>query len=363
MEGTNSVESSGCTKRLKNSGEEEQTDRITVMPDFILAHILSFLPTKDVAKMLLVPRFRHCWTLIRSLSFDGCPCNEDPTSDDEDDEPYYDERFLNLVDNVLARHESSTIDEFRVRLRFNFLYSFSEFALADPDVDKASREERMASKIRTWVHFAVTKKVKVLDLDLLGCCLSEPEVSYKLPNFVLSSDHLTELKLAGCAIFPQGHVQLKSLKRLSLNEVILSEKIMDQVINGCPFLGELCLIRCYGLRKLNISNPNVKSLVVVVEPHSVFRLRISCPKVVSLAIGGSLQYAHLEDDVSSLVDASLSFSNCFICALTKYERVKMLLKKLGNTDSFAPCTWCILVPFSSSFVVFFTNMMIYVLLA
>lgn len=47
------------------------------------------------------------------------------------------ERFLNLVDNVLARHESSTIDEFRVRLRFNFFDSFSEFALADPDVDKS----------------------------------------------------------------------------------------------------------------------------------------------------------------------------------------------------------------------------------
>lgn len=83
---------------------------------------------------------------------------------------------------------------------------------------KASGEERMASKIRTWVvHFAVTEKVKVLhDLDLLGRCLSELEVSYKLPNFVLSSDHLTELKLACCGIFPQGHVQLKSLKRLSL---------------------------------------------------------------------------------------------------------------------------------------------------
>lgn len=73
----------------------------------------------------------------------------------------------------------------------------------------------------------------------------------------------------------------------------------------------------------------MKSLVVVVETQSVFRLRrISCPKVVSLAnIAGSLQYAHLED-VSSLVDASLSFSNCFICALTKYDRVKMLLKAL-----------------------------------
>ena len=35
MEGTNSVETSGCVKRPKNSGEEEQTDWITEMPDSI----------------------------------------------------------------------------------------------------------------------------------------------------------------------------------------------------------------------------------------------------------------------------------------------------------------------------------------
>jgi len=341
MDGINSVESSGC----KNGGEEEN-DRITEMPDCILVHILSFLPTEDVVKMVLVPRFRHCWTLIRSLSF-SCPQDEEYYYDYDGIFRAFDERVLNLIENVLIRHESSTIDDFSVRFKYNN-------GLSDEDPDRASKKKTMAKRIRTWVRFAVTKKVKVLDLDLvggsctLGGCSTDLEVNYKLPDFVLSSDHLTELKLVACAIRPRGHIQLKSLKKLSLREMILSEKIMDEVMNGCPLLEELSLTDCSGLRKLNVTNPNVKRLVLLFykKPHE--RLEISCPNVVSLDIDGSLENAHSEDVSSSLVDASLSFNYSLKGALMKYDGVRMLLKKLGNTQSFAPCCFCILVRFSSS---------------
>lgn len=266
MDGINYVESSGC-KRLKNGGEEENY-KITEMPDFILAYILSFLPTEDVVKMVLVPRFRHCWTLIRILSF-YCPPYEEYYYDYDGIFPAFDERVLNLIENVLIRHESSTIDELCVRFKYNN-------GLSDEDPDRASKEKTMAKRIRTWVHFAVTKKVKVLDLDLvggfytLGGCSTKEEVNYKLPDFVLSSDHLIELKLVACAIRPRGHIQLKSLKKLSLREIILSEKIMDEVMNGCPLLDELALRECCGLRILNVTNPNVKRLVLVFyrEPYA-----------------------------------------------------------------------------------------------
>ncbi|XP_058192300.1 FBD-associated F-box protein At4g10400-like [Rhododendron vialii] len=46
-------------------------DRISMLPDSVLCHILSFLPTKNaVGTSILSTRYQYLWTCITSLHFD-----------------------------------------------------------------------------------------------------------------------------------------------------------------------------------------------------------------------------------------------------------------------------------------------------
>lgn len=38
---------------------------------------------------------------------------------------------------------------------------------------------------------------------------------------------------------------------------------MDEILYGFPMLEELSLIECYGMRKLNFTYPNMKSLMLI----------------------------------------------------------------------------------------------------
>lgn len=195
METTGNIAYTSSFKRLKCSDEDQ--DRISRLPDSVLVHILSLLPTSDAVKTVLVPRFRHLWTSIDTLSFSEC-LYHDCSDKNYDDGPVYEDRFLNFVHHVLILHESMTIYKFHLKIKFSLDNSVGEETRDDPEFqDYVSRERRMANEIDTWVRFAVRKKVKVLDLDFLGCGFSEPHASYRLPNVVFTSENLTELKLAG----------------------------------------------------------------------------------------------------------------------------------------------------------------------
>lgn len=334
------------SKRVKI--EEGQNDWISQVPEPVLVDILSNLPTKDAVKMALFSRFRHLWTYISCLSFDQCEYHDHNSYDSDNyDGPNYDERFLNLIRHVLILHERTTIDKFHLKFAFNLFNVIHD----DPDnSDYASREKRMASELTTWIKFAMRKQVKVLDIDLLGCGLPEPEVNYELPNSVLTNNYLMELSLAGCGIKEKGRIQLMSLTKLSLKEIMLSDKIMGEIFEGCPMLEELSLNGCCGLRKLKLTNPNIKRLKIFIgwrDEVANSRLEITCPCLKSLELAGSIQLAYLKSS-SSVYDASLYFSRNFRCERRIYEKIQMLLWKLAEANVFIPCTWTILVLLSPS---------------
>ncbi|KAA8524482.1 hypothetical protein F0562_010905 [Nyssa sinensis] len=330
--------SSVFSSKRQTSHEEEQMDRISTLPESVISHILSFLPTKDAVKTILVPGFGNLWTCAHNLSFDHCSyhvCGEV----DYDNGPEYNERFLNLIRHVLLLHQTSTIQKFHLKFEFSLFWSLDEEG--DDDFLYASKEKRMADEITTWIYFVMRRKVKFLDLDLLGCGINEAGCSYNLPNVVLNNDYLIKLNLAGFAIRSHGQINLKSLGTILLKRVFLNDKIMGEILNGCPLLEELSLEKCYGLGKLNITNPNTKNLIVI---HG-FReswLEISCPNIKSLKIAGSIDYVYLKN-ASSVIDTSVYFSHSFKCACKDCREVRLLFKKLSRSRIFTPCTWCILV--------------------
>lgn len=326
------MDNHGCHKRLGTS--EEYKDFLTDLPDEILLHILSFLPTTDAIKTVLIRRFGNLWHGIPVLDFDQCMhhdcCNG----------PYYSIKFLNLIHQVLKLNNSPALDKLRLRFSFHKDYILTDDSEVS-DEDYCSQIKGTESEINLLVHYALSKKVKVLDLDLLGCGLYELIEDYIVPESVLRNNYLKELRLAFCNIESEGEIMLKSLKVLSLTEIELSDNIMQKIIVGSPNLEELYLSGCSGLSKLVCTGENLKKLALVL--HMGRELIISCPNVISIEISGCIERAVLLD-VRAVIEASVSPNSKFRLTPRKYDDVKRLLfQKFSQCHSFKPWTFSVLV--------------------
>ncbi|KAI8551710.1 hypothetical protein RHMOL_Rhmol06G0207600 [Rhododendron molle] len=313
----------------------EQIDRISSLPDHLLAHILSFLPTNDAVKTVLIRRFGNLWTAIDNLDFDVCLYHE--CSEVSYEDTVNEERLINLIRHLLILHERSDIHRFRLKFEFNLWFTTDQL--------------KLANEIDSWIHFALRKKVKVLGLDFKACgyagqegyhsFLDSIDGYYKLPNVVLTSDILTELKLVHCHVEPQEHIQLRSLKSLSLSCILISDETMIEIISGCPALESLFLYECYGFHKLNLTSLNLKNVVIKLNRHDSSRLKVSCPYLKSLNILG-IERMDL-NNLSSVVDAALDFSSSFNCARGEYHEVKKHFELLHDAEAVTLFTRSILV--------------------
>ncbi|XP_030470441.1 putative F-box/LRR-repeat protein At5g02700 [Syzygium oleosum] len=280
----------------------------------------------------MVPRFRYLWTSTRHLSFDHCAyhnCKEEAAAF------RVDERFVNFTDHVLTLHENPTIDSFCLYLNYA--------AEAYPDYPQyeggVTEETRRSNKIGTWICFSARRKVKFLDLDFLARAreflhnLDFPRNLYVLPSIVLRCSCLVELKLASCEVRLVGRVQQRSLRKLFVKQIYLTDNKLADILSGCPLLKELSLEDCHGLRKPkfcsapsievlnlekcnNLKKPDLaqsdkKHLTIDNSGHlELVHLELVCPNVMILDIAGRIEGVKATN-MSSLVDTSLYFSHYF----------------------------------------------------
>ncbi|KAI3886710.1 hypothetical protein MKX03_011132 [Papaver bracteatum] len=110
-------------------------DRISELPDFLIQHILSFIPTKFVVPTtLLSKRWKNLWIHVPTLDF--CDSNEFVSYDEDKTE-----RFMDFVDRLLILLNMSPIH------KFHFIYD-GENCHFDPVREKE------------WIATAVKCKVK-----------------------------------------------------------------------------------------------------------------------------------------------------------------------------------------------------------
>nr|KAJ0218824.1 hypothetical protein LSAT_V11C300117760 [Lactuca sativa] len=171
---------------------EEEMDPISDLPDPIVHHIMSFLPTKDLKKIsILSKRFFFLWTSYPVIDFDESTFNfnrpSQGTSASRTDE------FLNHIHNSIRLRRSRTdyaaISEFRV----------------NADLKGISVDHRLDSAI----SFALENGVKLIDLNL-GFTTYQFPVSFASRS--INVLRLTGLKLDVCSLI----LSCPSLKTLSL---------------------------------------------------------------------------------------------------------------------------------------------------
>lgn len=101
---------SGSSKRRRRRAIEGSADRINLLSDCVLDHIISFVPTKyAVAMSILSRRRKDVWTSQRNLTFEDRERLREPRLNSIPAAV-----FANFVDTVLRRTYPAAIEKFYV---------------------------------------------------------------------------------------------------------------------------------------------------------------------------------------------------------------------------------------------------------
>ncbi|XP_065871526.1 putative F-box protein At1g49610 isoform X2 [Euphorbia lathyris] len=272
----NRTERSG-NKRLKLL---EKEDRISDLPDSLIHHILSFLPsTKQAIQTgILSKRWQNQWTRVPVLIFESTSKS--------------DKNFSQFIDRTLTLHDCLKIKKFHIQFDCNLR--------CDP---------HLTSKIR----FATRKDVEELILNL--CPLDE----FRLPKFLFNNASLVKLELFKCSIGYNVRVSWPSLKELKLE--CSQDQAIENVLSNSPLLHTLELLHYSCSDRLVIASKSLKKLVLGELNLVNFKLsefKISCPDLEEFEIG-TLEFETIENFDSQ------SFA---IKILGQLQVVKML--KIGS---------------------------------
>ena len=293
---------SNSKRQTLSPGKDAVVDRISSLPESLLCHILSFLPTKDsIATSILSTRWKLLWTLVPKLDLDSYKISTSELSlDDDDDDDVEDARaimFAHVVSSVLAKQECGELQTFRLR----WLYGWD------------------GSHLDAWFRTAAARKVKELDLVVL---MHSDVENLKLPPSFFSCRTLVVLKLSGDIDIdtPSLSFNFPSLKILHLVEVSFPGTISSQepsflsLLSGCcPVLEDFsfgtddffegeCKLCVPTLKRLGIRETDINS--------GDYELEINAPALEYFEFSGDLRnikfYEKLDNVVQSDVYISIS---------------------------------------------------------
>ncbi|GAU50213.1 hypothetical protein TSUD_408960 [Trifolium subterraneum] len=187
------------------SSRSSRLDRISKLPDSILCHILSFLPTKFAATTsILSKRWKFAWLSVLALNFDDQSFN--------DYESF--RKFVHLTIFEL-RDEKTSIHSFTLKLGESSLFNRKEY--------------------NQILKFVMQRGIKYLDFNM-----SDKKRLIKSPPAILSFKTLEVLKLALVTMGNFDQVDFPRLKTLHLNRVYFkSPEYFVKLLFGCPILEDL----------------------------------------------------------------------------------------------------------------------------
>jgi hypothetical protein len=213
METTCVIQKPQKKQKLSEKDIDGNIKSLGSLPEEVLRHILSFLPTRDAIRTsVLSKRWEFLWVSIPNLDF------ERDTS--------YDRRLverellMNFVDRALCLRDSSVIKRFT--LCCDVLFD--------------------ASRVCTWISTALSHNVQELNIDI-----RDFDVVFSLPSCLFTCKTLTSLYLNMWSYILKlpTTICFSNLKILTIKDVTFSnEYLTQQLFSGLPVLEELKLEDC-----------------------------------------------------------------------------------------------------------------------
>ncbi|XP_065859046.1 F-box/LRR-repeat protein 25-like isoform X2 [Euphorbia lathyris] len=272
VESDGTCESDNGNKIFKSHDEE---DRITALPDFLIHHILSFLPATDLVRTLVLSKsWKYQWTHVPVLKF---VLNAGMSPD----------QFSNFIDKTLILHDCSNIEKFVIKWKSS--PAFDEFLNLD-----------------LWIRYAVTKDVKELIVKM-----GVDKFLNLLPEFLFNNSSLVKLKISSCYFAPSEKVNWGSVKSLRLHRCEVANGGIGNVLSSTPMLEYLELFACYLDEGVVIASKSVKTLILDSVDCDFSNIEISCPNLERLRISGLVWFTSLKlVNLPSSVYATLDFLCC-----------------------------------------------------
>ncbi|XP_065858750.1 F-box/LRR-repeat protein At5g02910-like isoform X3 [Euphorbia lathyris] len=340
--GVGSCDSENGNKRIK-SGEEEEEDRLSALPDFLIHRILSFLPATDLVKTLALSKWwKYQWTHVPVLKF--FPNDDEMSHNDcinllqtiaqiEHVEKLEIGRWLIQILSTLEHDDCiddcvDYLPDSDIHRIVSFLpltkdaferdlYKMCPFKWTDdPILNFVSNEKffidskniplmYLDPRLSLWIRFAAIKTVKELILDCDSTNLQFRR-EYVLPEFVFNNSSLVKMKLCACYFMPEGKVNWESLKSLQLDHSELGNQALEHVLSGSPLLECLELRCCSFEGAVVVASEHLKTFILEEFGKDCPALEISCPNLESLKIWGQVGSTFLKlTDLPSSLHATL----------------------------------------------------------
>ncbi|KAJ3690755.1 hypothetical protein LUZ61_019919 [Rhynchospora tenuis] len=266
------------------------TDRISELSDTVLAHILSYRPTKEAVRTcLLSKRWRKVWASVPVLDFDFA----DFLSKDKDIrvESECHSNFVQFIDAVLDLQQSQKLDRFRMVWHWQ-VRSYRYYDLP----------------VRRWIPLILQKMPRVLSIYV-----QSNGVIVDVPDLAFTCSSLEEMKLkvdvnASFKVLNPVSIRLPHLRKLNLGCFTIKADCMNELLMGCPNLGEMELYACV-LDFSQISCGNLKSLVIAGCYYLSAEIRVSIPSLqyLEVAVMSGQTAGFVFENMSSLVRACVCF--------------------------------------------------------
>ncbi|KAM5586461.1 F-box/LRR-repeat protein [Rosa sericea] len=247
-------------------------DRISQLPDGVLCHILSFVPTKyAVRTSILSTRWKDMWTCVPYLYLTDLQFSSSAD-------------FIEFVDRALLVRDSAAIQKFHL------------------DFNNCHAED--LSRIDGWIQTAVRCNVVELDLSVY----SDAEEMLELPESLLTCKTLEVLKLRSNSIKIPTSGCCPKLKFLYVKFSYPDNDSMD--FFQFPALEYLRIGGSLGYNgfSFNISVPELKSLRISLEPRDLgepWNFLINAPKLEKLDVSEGFLSNYTFENTKSLVEASI----------------------------------------------------------
>ncbi|KAL4619107.1 hypothetical protein ACB092_06G056000, partial [Castanea dentata] len=283
-------------------------DRISNLPDSLLCHILSFLPTKEAP----------LWTLVPTLDFKDSPCKNIVS-------------FTYIVYRILALRIAPLLRNF----------TLAWYSLCD------------SFHLYTWIHAALVRNVEQLNLEIyLNGNDNYNGRRFKLPRSVYSCKTVVVMELTGGILLdPPPSFRFPSLKNLRLCKFFYRyEDSMSRLFTGCPVLNDLAVLRdgVDGMTNFNTSIPKLKRLSIHFNSYKYpntpgYKLEIYTPALEYFEFCGDLHNVVFLEKLANLVEAHADIRAVegphmrWVCDNKIYcgDRIFKLLRALNNTKLFS----------------------------